>query len=185
MPISFACQHCGRDYCVADTMAGKRAKCKSCSQAMDIPAESVVAAEIAAEHSSNAQTAQQPTAQQQAQKRQIAQQSNTQKSNAQQRQGTQKKSSKKRRADTRAAQQQFGLSNLNSSNDPFAGTNANQPTPQLGNYVSDPGFAYVTPEDVAYRREMEIAQLRDTKPTLEDYLDADGPRKISDRCSVR
>ena len=68
----------------------------------------------------------------------------------------------------------MGLAPLQGS-DLFAGTAP--PQGQLGSTIQHPGFANITPEQVAYQREMEAQALRDKKPTLDDYLDDDDFKK--------
>lgn len=38
MAIAVACDHCGKNYALAPTMAGKRVRCKACGQAFDVVA---------------------------------------------------------------------------------------------------------------------------------------------------
>jgi hypothetical protein len=44
MPINATCPHCKQSFTVPDSAAGKRFKCRNCSQPMDVPAAPVVAA---------------------------------------------------------------------------------------------------------------------------------------------
>jgi hypothetical protein len=48
MPIKFPCPHCERKLNVADNMAGKKARCPACQQAITIPASGVASAQQAA-----------------------------------------------------------------------------------------------------------------------------------------
>jgi len=73
--------------------------------------------------------------------------------------------------------QSFGLGALD-ENDLFAGAAPvnHQQNPLANHVIGDPGFAAITPEEVAYRRQLEFDQLRSHKPKLEDYLqDEDAP----------
>jgi hypothetical protein len=170
MPISFACQHCQRNYCVDDGMAGKKAKCKECGQAMEIPAVTATTA-VPQSGTTQANRKQQPTPQKTAAKTATKPQPAVRAkpdSKSVQPQRSAKPRTTSSANDARAAQQ-YGLTDFQ-VNDPFAGANPNGAYAQLGNHVVDPGFAPVTPEEIAFRREHEISQLRDRKPQLEDYL---------------
>lgn len=163
MPISFACQHCQKTYNVADNLAGKKVKCKACGQAMDVPAQQAISAQ--AKPASRAGGA--PAAQSRS------------RSAAAPTQTRQQPTSRSTRPANAA--QTFGLGALD-ENDLFAGAapGNHQQNPLANHIVGDPGFAPITPEEVAYRRQMEFDQLRNTRPKLEDYLqDEDVPIRPS------
>ena len=44
MPIAFDCPHCGKNYRVADTNAGKRFACKECGNPVTVPGAQAAAA---------------------------------------------------------------------------------------------------------------------------------------------